>query len=116
MVPPESEMLVALASAVTVPPAQVVAPPGVDVVVRPDGKTSEKAAPVRATALELASVIVISEEAEPSPIWVGENDFETAGAMLTFSVSEAGVALVTPSAFVSALAGIVFVKLPEKRP
>ncbi len=58
MVPPESATLPPLAVAVTVPPAHVVAPAGVAVLVTFTGYVSVNAAPVIAVAFAFVSVIV----------------------------------------------------------
>jgi hypothetical protein len=108
IVPLKSDTVVPLAAAVTEPPAQVVAPPGAAVVVTPAGSVSVKDAPVNATALEFASVIVRTEEL-PSPTVLGANAFVTVGGFRTARVADAGLGLLIPSASTTEFAGMVFV-------
>src|SRR2546421_29228 len=70
MVAPESARLAPLLAAVTVPPAQVVAPEAEAVFTRPAGYVSVNVAPVTGEAFGLVSVIVITL-VSPVPIAAG---------------------------------------------
>ena len=104
----KSDTVVLLATAVTEPPAQVVAPPGAAVVVRPAGRVSVNDVPVSATAFEFTSVIRSWEET-PWPTVLAMNTFVTVGGFRTPRVADAGFGLLIASASTIEFAGMVFV-------
>ena len=77
------------AAAVTVPPAQVVAPLGVPVLTRFAGYVSVKAAPVILAVLGFVRVTV-NTEVRFLPITFCVNDFATVGGLMTVRVADAG--------------------------
>jgi hypothetical protein len=111
IVPLKRETVVLLATAVTEPPAQVVAPPGAAVVVTPAGSVSVKEAPVRATGFEFVSVIRSWEET-PCPMVLAMKTFVTVGGFRTPRVAEAGFGFEMPSASTIEFAGMVSVYRP----
>src|SRR5439155_22240646 len=87
IVPPESATLVALLTAVTVPPAHVVAPLAAAVFTRFAGYVSVKDAAVSAVAFGLVSVMV-STEAAFVPTVAGANALATVACASTVRVAE----------------------------
>src|SRR6185503_586913 len=83
-VPVASARLLPLLAAVTVPPAQLVAPEAEAELTRPAGYVSVKAAPVTAAAFGFVSVMVRTE-APPVPMADAENAFATVSAEFTVS-------------------------------
>ena len=88
----ESDTLPPPLAAVTVPPGHVVAPEAGFAFTRPNGYVSRNAAPVRATALVLPSVIVRTD-VPLVPIAAGANAFVIVGWLRTVSVALAAVAV-----------------------
>src|SRR5258706_550891 len=88
MVAPESATLPAPLTAVTAPPAHVVAPEAGAPLTRPAGYVSVNAAPVIAAAFALLSVMV-STEVPAMPIEAGANALAIVGCRRTVSVEEA---------------------------
>src|SRR5258706_7868432 len=88
MVAPESATLPAPLTAVTAPPAHVVAPEAGAPLTRPAGYVSVNAAPVIAAAFALLSVMV-STEVPAMPIEAGANALATVGCRRTVRVDDA---------------------------
>ena len=108
---PESAKLAAPGTAETVPPAHVVEAPGTDAMTIPAGRLSVSATPVSATAVALERVTERTEVPPPG-IETGLKLLlsETVRGVLTrFAV--AAVTVVTPSASVSAPAGMVLTEV-----
>ena len=92
IVAPESATEAALFAAVTLPPAQVVAPLAEAVLTRPAGYVSVNAAPLIGVAFGLVSVIVRTE-APPGTTSEGENAFAIVGCKSTVKVADAPAAV-----------------------
>ena len=105
---PESTRLVPLSAAVTVPPAQVVAPEAEAVFTRPTGYVSVNAAPVTAVVFGFVSVIVRTL-VSLVPIEAGVKDLATVSWLATTSVSLAAPVLDPAFVVVSEPGASVFV-------
>ena len=117
MVPPESPSAVAPTGALTMPvqPTPVSPAFGGFATTSPSGKTSVRLTPVRLMVPVLVlTIVIVIVEATPGSTARGENDFPSVRkASVRVMVAEAALALVTPSAVVTALAAMVLVACAE---
>src|SRR5687768_3086943 len=88
-VPPLRLTLPPFAAAMTVPPEQVVAPPGVPVFCKPAGYISENATPVRALFRFGFVIVKVSVDVPPARIGFGAKTFEMLGGCKTVKEAEA---------------------------